>query len=144
MKLETLLPLGKVDPGLRAPEVPLDLGSIAANVQLLEGAGYAGFVTEETKDDPFVVMALAGQATETLHLTTGVAIAPPRSPTVMAQSAWTIQKMSGGRFTLGWAPRCAAISPAVMGWAGTRPGLGCGIMSAPSVRCGIVDRMAPG
>ena len=28
--LETLLPLGKVDPGLRAPEIPLDLNSIAA------------------------------------------------------------------------------------------------------------------
>ena len=28
MLLETLLPLGKVDPGLRAPEMPLDLASI--------------------------------------------------------------------------------------------------------------------
>ena len=34
MLLETLLPLGKVDPGLRAPEMPLDLHSIAADARL--------------------------------------------------------------------------------------------------------------
>ncbi len=101
MKLETLMPLGKVDPGLRSPDRPLDLATIAGTTQLLESIGYSGLITEETKDDPFVVMALAAAATSTLRLGTGVAIAPPRSPTLMAQSAWTIQKMSGGRFTLG-------------------------------------------
>ncbi|MGA1075715.1 MAG: hypothetical protein ACO307_11365 [Ilumatobacteraceae bacterium] len=35
MRLETLLPLGKVDPGLRAPERPLDLWSIADDARLL-------------------------------------------------------------------------------------------------------------
>jgi len=34
-------------------------------------------------------------------LGTAVAIAFPRSPTVTAMSAWTLQKLSGGRFTLG-------------------------------------------
>src|ERR1041385_1111741 len=63
MLLETLLPLGKVDPGLRAPEVPLDLASIGRNAKLLEDIGYHGMVVEETKDDPFVIMALAAQAT---------------------------------------------------------------------------------
>ena len=29
MKLETLLPLGKVDPGLRAAETPLDITRVA-------------------------------------------------------------------------------------------------------------------
>ena len=101
MHLETLLPLGKVDPGLRAPEVPLDLGSIGRDARLLEEIGYGGLVVEETKDDPFVLMALAAQATRTLKLGTSVAIAFPRSPTVTALSAWTIQKLSRGRFTLG-------------------------------------------
>ena len=44
MLLETLLPLGKVDPGLRAPELPLDLHSIAADAALLEEIGYDGLV----------------------------------------------------------------------------------------------------
>ena len=101
MLLETLLPLGKVDPGLRAPEVPFDLDSIGENARLLEDIGYDGLVVEETKDDPFIVMALAAQATSKLKLGTSVAIAFPRSPTVTAMSAWTLQKLSGGRFTLG-------------------------------------------
>ena len=101
MLLETLLPLGKVDPGLRAPEVSLDLSSIGRNAKLLEEIGYDGMVVEETKDDPFVIMALAAAATARLKLATSVAIAFPRSPTVTAMSAWTLQKLSGGRFTLG-------------------------------------------
>lgn len=101
MRLETLLPLGKVDPGLRAPDMPLDIWSIARDAQLLEQAGYSGLVVEETKDDPFTLLTLAAQATERLRLTTGVAIAFPRSPTVMALNAWTLQKLSRGRFTLG-------------------------------------------
>lgn len=101
MLLETLLPLGKVDPGLRAPEVPLDLSSIGREARLVEEIGYHGLVVEETKDDPFVIMALAAQATSRLHLGTSVAIAFPRSPAVTAMSAWTLQKLSRGRFTLG-------------------------------------------
>src|ERR1700742_813643 len=101
MLLETLLPLGKVDPGLRAPEVPLDLGSIGRDARLLEEVGYHGLVVEETKDDPFILMALAAQATSKLRIGTSVAIAFPRSPTVTAMSAWTLSKLSKGRFTLG-------------------------------------------
>ncbi|MGU3495109.1 TIGR03617 family F420-dependent LLM class oxidoreductase [Xanthobacteraceae bacterium A53D] len=101
MQLETLLPLGKVDPGLRTPETPLDLNTVAADAKLLEDAGYTGLVIEETKDDPFVILALAAQATTKLKLGTAVTIAFPRSPTVMALSAWTLQKLSQGRFTLG-------------------------------------------
>jgi probable F420-dependent oxidoreductase len=108
MHLETLLPLGKVDPGLRAPETPLDLHSIGRDARLLEEIGYGGLVVEETKDDPFVLLALAAQATRTLKLGTSVAIAFPRSPTVTALSAWTLQKLSRGRFTLGLGPQVRA------------------------------------
>jgi len=108
MRLETLLPLGKVDPGLRAPEAPLDLHSIARDARLLEEIGYDGLVVEETKDDPFVLIALAAQATTTLRFGTSVAIAFPRSPTVTALSAWTLQKLSRGRFTLGLGPQVKA------------------------------------
>ncbi|PQP20050.1 LLM class F420-dependent oxidoreductase [Rhodococcus opacus] len=101
MRLETLLPLGKVDPGLRTPETPLDIWTVAENAKLLEEIGYSGMAVEETKDDPFTLLTLAAQNTERLRLTTGVAIAFPRSPTIMAMNAWTLQKFSRGRFTLG-------------------------------------------
>jgi probable F420-dependent oxidoreductase len=108
MKIETLLPLGKVDPGLRAPDTPLDIKKVGEQAKLVESLGYDALMTEETKDDPFVIMALAAQATTTLKVGTAVAIAFPRSPTVMALSAWTIQKMSGGRFILGLGPQVKA------------------------------------
>lgn len=101
MRLETLLPLGKVDPGLRTPDTPLDLATVARDAAMLEELGYGGLAVEETKDDPFVVLALAATATSTLRTGTAVTIAFPRSPTVMALQAWTQQKLSGGRFTLG-------------------------------------------
>ena len=105
MKVETLLPLGKLDPGLRAAGAPLDIRRVAEEAALAEALGYDGLVTEETKDDPYIVMALAAQATQRLELATSVAIAFPRSPTVTAMAAWTLQKLSGGRFTLGLGPQ---------------------------------------
>ena len=101
MKLETLLPLGKVDPGLREPGTPFDITRLVEDAQLLESLGYDALMFEETKQDPFVCLGVAAQATKTLGLGTAVAIAFPRSPAVTALSAWTLQKISGGRFTLG-------------------------------------------
>ena len=105
MKIETLLPLGKVDPGLRAAAQPLDINTVGRDAELVESLGYDRLVTEETKDDPFVIMGLAAAATTTLGLGTSVAIAFPRSPAITAMSAWTLQKMSKGRFCLGLGPQ---------------------------------------
>ena len=105
MRLETLLPLGKVDPGLRQPELALDLATVGEDARMVESLGYDALMVEETKVDPFVVVALAAHATKTLKLGTAVAIAFPRSPTVTAMSAWTLQKLSNGRFTLGLGPQ---------------------------------------
>src|SRR6202050_4320929 len=101
MKIETQLPLGALDPGLRATEIGLDLARISEEARLAEALGYHGIVCEETKDDPFVVLALAAQATTRISLATGVAIAFPRAPAVTALAAWTLQRLSKGRFTLG-------------------------------------------
>ena len=81
MRVETLLPLGKLDPGLRAAETPLDLGRVIEDARLVESLGYDGLAVEETKVDPYVVMALAAAGTTRLRLTTAVAMAFPRSPT---------------------------------------------------------------
>ncbi|HKS89109.1 MAG TPA: TIGR03617 family F420-dependent LLM class oxidoreductase [Stellaceae bacterium] len=101
MKIETLLPLGRLDPGLRAAAAPRDIRAVAEDARRAEALGYDGVITEETKDDPYIVMALAAQATERVGLATAVAVAFPRSPAVTALSAWTLQRLSGGRFTLG-------------------------------------------
>ena len=101
MKAETLLPLGKLDPGLRAPEKSLDYAKIGKDARLVDDLGYHALLMEETKDDPFQVLALAASASERIKIGTSVAIAFTRSPFTLAQSAWTAQKISGGRFELG-------------------------------------------
>src|SRR5579871_5613922 len=105
MQLETLLPLGKTDPGTREAEVPLDIFKVADDARLLEDLGYFGLAVEETKDDPFILLALAARSTSRLMLGTSVAIAFPRAPAIMALSAWTIQKLSRGRLLLGLGPQ---------------------------------------
>jgi len=100
MKIEGLLPLGRLDPGVRAA-APLDIARVADDARRAEELGYDGVLTEETKDDPFIVLALAAQATSRVTLTTAVAVAFPRSPAITAMSAWTLARLSKGRFTLG-------------------------------------------
>lgn len=101
MKVETYLPLGKTDPGLRAPDKAIDLSTLMADAKQVEDLGYDTLVVEETKDDPYQVMALAAVGTTRLNLSTSVAMAFPRAPAVTAMSAWSIQRLSKGRFTLG-------------------------------------------
>lgn len=101
MRIETLLPLGKLDPGLRASDTPLDIARVGADARLVEALGFDGLAVEETKVDPYQVMALAAAATSRIRLTTAIAMAFPRSPTTTAMSAWTIAHLSGGRFVLG-------------------------------------------
>ena len=101
MKIETQLPLGNLDPGLRAASGVLDIAQVGDEARLAEALGYDGIVSEETKDDPFIALTLAAQATTSIGLATGVAIAFPRAPAVTALAAWTLQRLSKGRFTLG-------------------------------------------
>lgn len=101
MKLETLLPLGKLDPGLREPDTPLHIGEFASGTQQAEAIGYDAVLVEDTKDDPYQLLALGAAATSTVGVGTSVAMAFPRSPTVTAASAWSLQKLSAGRFELG-------------------------------------------
>jgi probable F420-dependent oxidoreductase len=101
MKIETQLPLGNLDPGLRAAGGGLDLSRVGDEARLAETLGYDGIVSEETKDDPFIVLSLAAHTTERIGLASGVAIAFPRAPAVTALAAWTLQRLSKGRFTLG-------------------------------------------
>ncbi len=93
--------MGKLDPGMREPETPLHIGQFAALAATAEEAGLDAVLVEETKDDPFQLLALAAPATSNVQLGTSVAMAFPRSPTITAMSAWSLQKLSEGRFVLG-------------------------------------------
>lgn len=63
--------------------------------------GYDGFFTAETQYDPFLPITHAATAAPNLEFGTAIAVAFPRSPTVMAMTAWDLARQSGGKFMLG-------------------------------------------
>ncbi len=77
------------------------LGNIKDQVQRAEAAGFDGITTGELKHNSILALTLAAEHTEHIELATGVTIAFPRSPMVMAQSAWDLQEFSKGRINIG-------------------------------------------
>lgn len=63
--------------------------------------GYDGFFTAETQHDPFFPITHAAAAEPDLDFGTAIAVAFPRSPTVMAMTAWDLARQTRGRFLLG-------------------------------------------
>lgn len=83
---------------------PTSLGikGIAAAARAREELGFDGILSPETAGhDPFVPLVIAAEHTTRVKLSTGIAVAFPRSPMVVAQVAWDLQRLSGGRFELG-------------------------------------------
>jgi probable F420-dependent oxidoreductase len=74
--------------------------AVATRARELVDAGVDGLFTFEGPHDVFLPLAVASQAVE-IDLMTNVAIAMPRSPMHLANAAWDLQLMSGGRFRLG-------------------------------------------
>src|SRR3712207_3130330 len=66
-----------------------------------DALGFAGLWSSETRHDAFLPLAIAAGATQRIELGTSVAIAFSRSPMEVAQTAWDLQSISGGRFILG-------------------------------------------
>ena len=66
-----------------------------------EAAGFDALMTVELGHDVFTPLAFAALATERIELTPSIAVAFPRSPTVMASQAWDLHANSKGRFVLG-------------------------------------------
>ena len=69
-----------------------------------EADGWDGITFTDSQNlcgDPFVAVALAAQATDTLSFATGVTNAHTRHPAALATVAATVQETSGGRFVLG-------------------------------------------
>ncbi len=67
----------------------------------LEAIGYDRAFSFEAKHDPFIPLAVAGEHTSTMELGTAIAIAFARTPMTLANTAWDLQTVTGGRFVLG-------------------------------------------
>jgi probable F420-dependent oxidoreductase len=82
--------------------VSLGIPGLAAAARRSERLGLDGIIASETAGhDPFFPLVIAAEHTERVDLSTGVAVSFPRSPMVVAQMAWDLQRFSNGRFRLG-------------------------------------------
>ena len=87
----------KLDTGF----LSFDLRAIPDYARKAEDLGFGALWAAETKHDGFLPLAVAATSTERVRLGTAIAIAFARSPMVLAQIGWDLQKASGGRFIMG-------------------------------------------
>jgi probable F420-dependent oxidoreductase len=80
---------------------PTSWSDAAALARRLEQADVSGMVFTETGQTPWMSIAAAATAAPSLELSTGIAVAFPVSPMVMASIAWELAGSTGGRFRLG-------------------------------------------
>jgi probable F420-dependent oxidoreductase len=92
-----MVPFVQVD-AMTVPQPLTKIGDLAKGVR---DAGFAGLLFTETGRSAYLGAAVASQAAPGLALSTGVAVAFPRSPFVTAAEAWELQEATGGRFRLG-------------------------------------------
>src|SRR5689334_22625885 len=81
--------------------VPQPLGQIADIARRAQASGFCGLLFTETGRTAYLNAAVAAQAAPGLELSTGVAVAFPRSPFVTAATAWELQEATNGKFRLG-------------------------------------------
>ncbi|OBA80222.1 LLM class F420-dependent oxidoreductase [Mycobacterium sp. 1164966.3] len=81
--------------------IPQPLGRIGELARRTLAAGFSGLLFTETGRTAYLNAAVASQAAPGLELSTGVAVAFPRSPFVTAAAAWELQEATGGKFRLG-------------------------------------------
>ena len=81
--------------------IPQPLGRIGDLARQTSAAGFSGLLFTETGRTAYLNAAVASQAAPGLELSTGVAVAFPRSPFVTAATAWELQEATGGKFRLG-------------------------------------------
>lgn len=84
-----------------AMTVPQPLAKVGELARSAQSAGFSGLLLTETGRTAYLNAAVASQAAPGLELSTGVAVAFPRSPFITAASAWELQEATGGRFRLG-------------------------------------------
>lgn len=87
----------KIDIGLRGD----DLRAIGGDAAAYERLGADGLWSFETGHDPFLPLFAAALTTARVSLGTAIAVAFARTPFATAQTAWDLQRVSGGRLLLG-------------------------------------------
>jgi probable F420-dependent oxidoreductase len=80
------------------PQPLRTMGDVARRTQ---SAGFDGMLLTEGGRTAFPAATAAALAAPGLELSTGVAVAFPRSPMITAQVAWELQEATGGHFRLG-------------------------------------------
>ena len=80
---------------------PKPLQQMGAAARQIEQAGFDGILFTEAGRTAYLSAAAAAIAAPALELSTGVAVAFPRSPMVTAQSAWELHEATEGKFRLG-------------------------------------------
>ena len=85
------------------PHMPLR--DVPAHAQRAERLGFDGLIVPEVVNDAILSSLLALEHTETLRVLTGVVVALARSPMLLAQDAWGLAELSGGRFEIGVGPQ---------------------------------------
>ena len=81
--------------------VPLPAPILTAQAKQLESMGLEGLFAPQVYGPPFIPLATAAGATTRVRLATGIALAFARSPFETAVAAMDLDRISGGRFTLG-------------------------------------------
>ncbi len=81
--------------------LPGPLAAIGATAVSTQRAGFDGMLFTEGGRTPYTAITAAALAAPGLEMSTGVAVAFPRSPMVTAQVAWELQELTEGRFRLG-------------------------------------------
>lgn len=82
-----------------------DLNTVPGAAKEAELTGFDMVATMENRYEPFMPLAVAAISTNHIQLGTAVAIAFPRSPMIVANTSWDLQKASKGRFILGLGPQ---------------------------------------
>lgn len=80
---------------------PRPLNDMAAFARDAQAAGFGGLLFTEAGRTAYLSAGVSAVAAPGLDLSTGVAVAFPRSPMVTAQIAWELQEATAGRFRLG-------------------------------------------
>lgn len=75
--------------------------SVRDSAEYATRLGFDGVFSAETSHDPFFPLVLATDSAPQLEIGTAIAVAFPRSPMVMAMTAWDLARMSDGKFILG-------------------------------------------
>jgi probable F420-dependent oxidoreductase len=79
----------------------LPMDRVACVAPRVERLGFSGLWFTESQRPPYLACAVATTVTSRVTIGTAIAVAFPRSPMITAQTAWELNRVSAGRFSLG-------------------------------------------